>query len=77
MAAGLAAQRWRTLSLVFLVPGILPLLLGLVLYRASLLLAAGETTGGVVVLLDAAVRMLALAAGVLLGELLVSRLRPR
>ncbi|MGA7690225.1 MAG: threonine/serine exporter family protein [Jiangellales bacterium] len=77
MAAGLASQRWRTLSLVFLVPGILPLLLGLVLYRASLLLAAGETTGGVVVLLDAAVRMLALAAGVLLGELLVSRLRPR
>lgn len=77
MAAGLAAQRWRTLSLVFVVPGILPLLPGLVLYRGSLLLAAGETIGGLVVLLDAAVRMLALAAGVLLGELLVSRLRPR
>ncbi len=77
IAAGLASRRWRTLSLVFVVPGILPLLPGLVLYRGSLLLAAGETISGLVVLLEAAVRMLALAAGVLLGELLVSRLRPR
>jgi uncharacterized membrane protein YjjP (DUF1212 family) len=77
MAAGLAAQRSRSLALVFVVPGILPLLPGLVLYRGSLLLAAGETIAGFVVLLEVAVRMLALASGVLLGEMLVSRRRPR
>jgi uncharacterized membrane protein YjjB (DUF3815 family) len=75
MAAGLAAQRARTLALVFVVPGILPLLPGLTLYRGSLLLTAGETVEGLVVLLEAAVRMLALASGALLGELLVSRRR--
>jgi uncharacterized membrane protein YjjP (DUF1212 family) len=75
MVAGLAAHRWRTLALVFVVPGILPLLPGLVLYRGSLLLTAGDTVEGLVVLLEAAVRMLALAAGALLGELLVSRRR--
>jgi uncharacterized membrane protein YjjB (DUF3815 family) len=75
MAAGLAAQRAGTLALVFVVPGILPLLPGLTLYRGSLLLTAGETVEGLVVLLEAAVRMLALASGALLGELLVSRRR--
>lgn len=76
MVAGAAAQRWRTLALVFVVPGVLPLLPGLVLYRGSLLLTSGDTVEGLVVLLEAAVRMLALAAGALLGELLVSRRRP-
>jgi uncharacterized membrane protein YjjP (DUF1212 family) len=76
MGAGVAAQRSRTLALVFVVPAILPMLPGLVLYRGSLLLAAGDTGEGLVVLLEAAVRMLALAAGALLGELLVSRRSP-
>ena len=76
MVAGIAAQRWRTLALVFVVPGLLPLLPGLVLYRGSLLLTTGDTVEGLVVLLEAAVRMLALAAGALLGELLVRRRRP-
>lgn len=75
-AAGLAAQRARTLALVFVVPGIIPLLPGLVLYRGTLLLTSGDTVDGLVVLLEAAVRMLALASGALLGELLVSRRRP-
>jgi uncharacterized membrane protein YjjP (DUF1212 family) len=76
VAAGLAAQRGRTLALVFVVPGILPLLPGLTLYRGSLLLTDGSTVEGLVVLLEAVVRMLALAAGALLGELLVSRRPP-
>ncbi len=74
-AAGLAAARTRTLSLVFVVPGIIPLLPGLAIYRGSLLLSAGDTVEGLVVLLDAAVRMMALAAGALFGEILVSGLR--
>lgn len=75
MAAGVAAQRARTLALVFVVPGILPLLPGLTLYRGSLLLSDGQTVEGIVVLLEAGVRMMALASGALLGELLVSRRR--
>lgn len=76
MVSGLAAQRWSTLALVFVVPGILPLLPGLTLYRGTLLLTAGDTVDGLVVLLEAAVAMLALASGALLGELLVTRRRP-
>ena len=60
---------------MFVVPGIMPLLPGLVIYRGSLLLTSGDTVEGLVVLLEAAVRMLALAAGALLGELAVSRWR--
>lgn len=71
-ASGLVAHRTRSLALVYVVPGLLPLLPGLVLYRGTLILTSGETIAGVVVLLDAAVRMLALASGALLGELLVS-----
>lgn len=72
-AAGITAQRTRTLALVYVVPGLVPLLPGLVLYRGTLILASGETVAGLVVLLEAGVRMLALASGALLGELLVSR----
>jgi uncharacterized membrane protein YjjB (DUF3815 family) len=75
VVAGAMAARWRTLALVFVVPGVMPLLPGLVIYRGSLLLTSGDTVEGLVVLLEAAVRMLALAAGALLGELLVSRWR--
>ncbi len=75
VVAGAMATRWRTLALVFVVPGIMPLLPGLVIYRGSLLLTSGDTVEGLVVLLEAGVRMLALAAGALLGELLVSRWR--
>ncbi len=73
IVAGWAARRATTLALIFVVPGILPLLPGLTLYRGSLLLASGDTVEGLVVLLEAAVRMSALAAGALLGELLFSR----
>ena len=75
VVAGAMATRWRTLALVFVVPGIMPLLPGLVIYRGSLLLTSGDTVEGLVVLLEAAVRMLALAAGALLGELVVRRWR--
>jgi uncharacterized membrane protein YjjP (DUF1212 family) len=75
VVAGAMATRWHTLALVFVVPGIMPLLPGLVIYRGSLLLTSGDTVEGLVVLLEAGVRMLALAAGALLGELLVSRWR--
>ena len=74
IVAGWAAHRATTLALIFVVPGILPLLPGLTLYRGSLLLASGDTVEGLVVLLEAAVRMSALAAGALLGELLFSRI---
>lgn len=76
VGAAVAARRTTTLALVFVVPGILPLLPGLALYRGALLLTAGETVEGLVVLLEAGARMVALASGALLGELLVSRLRP-
>lgn len=72
-ASAAMAQRTRTLALIYVVPGLLPLLPGLVLYRGTLILTSGETIAGLVVLLDAAVRMLALAGGALLGELLVSK----
>lgn len=74
VVAAWAAQRVTTLALVFVVPGILPLLPGLTLYRGTLLLTSGDTVGGLVVLLEAAVRMSALAAGALLGELVLGRL---
>jgi uncharacterized membrane protein YjjB (DUF3815 family) len=71
-ASGLVAHRTRSLALVYVVPGLLPLLPGLVLYRGTLILTSGDAIAGVVVLLDVAVRVLALASGALLGELLVS-----
>ena len=77
MVSGLAARRWHTLALVFVVPGILPLLPGLTLYRGTLLLTGNETVEGLVVLLEAAVRMLALASGALFGELLTHRIPSR
>ena len=77
MVSGVAARRWNTLALVFVVPGILPLLPGLTLYRGALLITGNETVEGLVVLLEAAVRMLALASGALLGELLTHRIPSR
>lgn len=71
--ASWAAHRATSLALIFVVPGIMPLLPGLMLYRGTLLLTNGDTVDGLVVLLEAAVRMSALAAGALLGELLFSR----
>ena len=73
--AAIAARRTDTLALVFVVPGIIPLLPGLSIYRGALLITSDEMAAGLVVLVQAAVVMLALAAGALLGELIVSRRR--
>lgn len=59
----------RALPLSLVVPGIVPLLPGLTIYGGMLLLSSGQTINGNVTLLDAASRGLALAAGVLVGEL--------
>ena len=75
IAATIAARRTNTLAMVFVVPGIVPLLPGLTIYRGALLITSDELLAGLVVLLEAAVLMVALAAGALLGELLVDRRR--
>lgn len=75
LVAGLAAQRGRTLALVLVVPGLIPLLPGLTIYRGTLLLTAGETVSGLVALLEAGALMGALAGGALLGEIFVGRRR--
>jgi len=58
----------RALPLSLVVPGIVPLP-ALTIYGGMLLLSSGQTINGNVTLLDAASRGLALAAGVLVAEL--------
>ncbi len=62
------AQRQGALPLSLVVPGITPLLPGLQIYTSLLLLTDGRTNEGIVSLLDAVFRALALAAAVLLAE---------
>lgn len=73
---GLAAVQ-RALPLSVVVPGIIPLLPGLTIYTGMLLLTSGRTTDGLVTLLDAGSRGLALAGGVLVAELVGQPVRRR
>lgn len=69
------AGRQRIPPLVLVVPGIIPLLPGLTIYSAMLRLTQGEPFTGIIILLDALSVGVALAAGVLLGEILAQPVR--
>jgi uncharacterized membrane protein YjjB (DUF3815 family) len=73
VAVGLAghvlALRKKAPPLTLVVPAIVPLLPGLTIYEGMLLLSDGSSADGLVTLLQAATTALALAAGVILGEI--------
>ncbi len=71
------AARLRVPTVILVVPGILPMLPGLASYRGLLLLSEGNVPEGTAVLLGAATVALALAAGVLLGELVAQAVARR
>lgn len=71
LVAAIVARRMDTLSLVLVVPAVVPLLPGLTIYRAALLLADGDAINGVLTMLEAITHAAALASGVLVGEFLV------
>ena len=62
------AHRQKAPPLVYVAAGIIPLLPGLLIYRAMLLLVESDTLGGLILLGSAATVGLALAAGDILGE---------
>ncbi len=70
LVAYAVAGRFRVPPLVIVVPGIVPLLPGLSIYRGLSLLAAGgqQTSAGLLALVTAASVATSLAAGVILGE---------
>lgn len=69
LAAHVLALRLNAPPLVVVIPSIVILLPGLTIYRGMLLISEGASFEGVLVLLQAAAIGLALAAGVLLGEI--------
>jgi uncharacterized membrane protein YjjP (DUF1212 family) len=73
--ATLVTRRAEAPVLVLVVAGVLPQLPGLAIYRGAVELSQGSTVQGIVTLLGAIVVAVALAAGALFGELLVSRVR--
>lgn len=72
VVAVVLATRLRVPPVLLVVPGIVPLLPGLASYQGLLELSQDELALGTATLIGAATVALALAAGVLLGELLVS-----
>lgn len=68
------ASRIKVPTLVLVVAGVVPLLPGLSVYRGLAHLSAGDS-GGLVELMNAAVVLLALAAGVILGEYVAQPVR--
>lgn len=68
------ASRCRVPTLVLVVAGVVPLLPGLSIYRGLAHLSA-ENPGGLIELVNAAVILLALAAGVIFGEYVAQPLR--
>ncbi len=73
----LLANLQRALSLMVVVPGILSLLPGLTIYTGLLELSTGEAFDGIVSLVEAGARGLAIAAGVLVAELIGQPVRRR
>jgi uncharacterized membrane protein YjjB (DUF3815 family) len=75
MVATALADRLRAPSLAFVMAGVIPLVPGSLIYRG--LLGMGDDLGtGVAELLGAAEIAVSIAAGVVLGQLLASRLMP-
>ena len=71
------ANAQRALPMMVVVPGILSLLPGLTLYTGLLELSTGQPSEGIVSLVDAAARGLAIAAAVLVAELVGQPVRRR
>lgn len=78
IAIGVASRffgaRLRVPSVLVTVPGIIPLLPGLAVYQGLLALSQGDPDKGIASLVEAASIAIALAAGVLLGQLIGGRL---
>ena len=70
LASHVLALRLQAPPLVVVIPSIVILLPGLTIYRGMLLISEGSSFEGILVLLQAATIGLALAAGVLLGEII-------
>jgi uncharacterized membrane protein YjjP (DUF1212 family) len=70
LAAHVIALRLNAPPLVVVVPGLVLLLPGVAIYRGLLLLNGGATADGIVSMIQAGTIGLALAAGVLVGEIL-------
>lgn len=75
LVAHIVALRMNAPPLVVVVPGLVILLPGLTIYRALLELDAGFTAAGLFALIEAASIGLALAAGVLVGEIVAQPVR--
>jgi uncharacterized membrane protein YjjB (DUF3815 family) len=73
--AVVVAGRLQVPSLVLAVAGFVPLLPGLALYRGMFRVSQGQTTLGLVTLTAAVGTVIALASGVVLGDLAATRLR--
>lgn len=73
--AQLLSERQRIASLLVVVAGVFPLLPGLIIFSGMLRLSVGDTGGGLVLLVQAVTTALAIAAGVLLGELMAQGVR--
>lgn len=71
------ANAQRALPMMVVVPGILSLLPGLTLYTGLLELSTGQAAGGLVTMVDAGARGLAIAAAVLVAELIGQPVRRR
>ena len=71
------ANAQRALPMMVVVPGILSLLPGLTLYTGLLELSTGQAAEGLVTMVDAGARGLAIAAAVLVAELIGSPVRRR
>jgi uncharacterized membrane protein YjjP (DUF1212 family) len=69
VAGHVLALRKKAPPLALVVPAIVPLLPGLTIYHGMLLLSDGSSADGLLTLLQAATTALALAAGVILGEI--------
>jgi uncharacterized membrane protein YjjP (DUF1212 family) len=68
LLGSVVARRLNTLPLVVVVPAIVPLLPGIAIYSAALLLAQGQAQEGIIAMLSAVTHAAALASGVLVGE---------
>lgn len=75
LAAHIVALRLHSPPLIVVVPGLVILLPGLTIYRSLLLLNDGQTAAGLFALIEAATIGLALAAGVLVGEIVAQPVR--
>lgn len=75
LVAHIVALRLHAPPLVVVVPGLVILLPGLTIYRSLLLLNGGQPAAGLLALIEATTIGLALAAGVLVGEIIAQPVR--